>query len=146
MEIPFKLPTDTSGFLRRECPTCQREFKWFAGATSERPDDFIDPPTYFCPYCGVPSPRDTWWTPTQLEYARRAAAGPIMQHVQEEMEQAFGRGGTRLADVPESPNPLVEPDDMVMIEPPCHSFEPLKIVDNWDDVLHCLMCGYRFRM
>jgi hypothetical protein len=153
MEIQVDILLDPNGFLRRECPTCEREFKWFSGATSERPDDFVDPDVYFCPYCGIPSGKDTWWTPAQLEYAQQVAAGPVLNHLAEEFARGFGsrrrRSGFQIKvskDGPESPDPIVDPDDMLMITPPCHPFEPLKIDDNWTSSLHCLICGTDFEL
>lgn len=153
MEIVIEVLLDPSGFLRRECPTCEQEFKWFSGTTNERPEDFLEPENYFCPYCGVPSGHDTWWTHGQLEYAQAAAAGPVMKQLEYEFNHSFrssrksairfevSRGST-----PQPPDPLVDPDDMMMVEPPCHPFEPLKVSDGWAEPLHCLMCGERFRI
>jgi hypothetical protein len=28
VSIPMSLPLDGDGFLRRECPKCERQFKW----------------------------------------------------------------------------------------------------------------------
>ncbi len=56
--LSMSLPLDGDGFLRRECPTCEREFKWLpspqhgegdAAAASDEPA----PERYFCPYCAV---------------------------------------------------------------------------------------------
>jgi hypothetical protein len=30
ISIPVAMPLDSDGFLRRECPTCQQQFKWFS--------------------------------------------------------------------------------------------------------------------
>lgn len=140
MELSVSLPVDKSGFLRRECPTCERQFKWFHGSTKDRPDDFLEPENYFCPYCGVPSGHDTWWTPAQLDYARASVMGPISRYIGSEL------GSSSKVNDHDVPDPLVEPDDMMMVEPPCHPFEPLKMADDWDAPLHCLMCGERFRI
>ncbi len=45
---------------------------------------------------------------------------------------------------PVSPGPLVEPPDMVAVVSPCHSWEPIKILENWDEAVHCLVCGQLF--
>lgn len=147
MEIPISIPLDPSGFLRRECPTCQGEFKWFAGATEGRPDDFLEPENYFCPYCGTPAGHDSWWTPAQIEYAQGLAIGPIGSWLEDEMKHAF-KGQIKLERTNhEVPDLLVDPDDMIMIEPPCHPFEPLKVLDDrLADPVHCLMCGAKFRL
>jgi hypothetical protein len=28
VQIPMSVPLDSDGFIRRECPTCERELKW----------------------------------------------------------------------------------------------------------------------
>ena len=33
------------------------------------------------------------------------------------------------------------PDDMVMVEPPCHPAEPLKVPEDATGSVHCLVCG-----
>jgi hypothetical protein len=149
MEISVSLPLDPSGFLRRECPSCAREFKWFYGDTDNAPEDFLDPENYFCPYCGVTANSDDWWTSAQQEYVEKAATGPASRYLMDELERTLGRyfKVTGSSDSHhEPPDPLVEPDDMVMVEPPCHPFKPLKIADDWSEPLHCLVCGSPFRL
>src|SRR4051794_22352513 len=127
VSIPVTLPLDADGFLRRECPTCERQFKWFSHTDGNIDAEQVD--QYFCPLCGAPAGVDTWWTPEQIDYAQ-GLAGPAMdQLVQDALADAFkGKGVSLTADsnftfgVP-PPDPLVEPDDMVIVEPPCHPNE-----------------------
>lgn len=150
MEIGFTLPLD-EGFLRRECPACERQFKWFSDDTDNRPDDAEDPDVYFCPYCGVTATHDEWWTPAHLEYASGMAAGPVIDKVTRTMEDAlkplnksgFVTGTVRGETAP-APDELHEPNDMVVVEPPCHYWEPLKVDEEWTDPFFCLVCGHRF--
>ncbi len=37
----------------------------------------------------------------------------------------------------EPPEPLHEPDDMVIVEPPCHPSEPLKVPEGATGHVHC---------
>lgn len=141
MEIPIELQLDPSGFLRRECPSCNRQFKWFYGETEGRPSDFVEPENYTCPYCGIPADHDSWWTTEQLEYAQSAAMGPIMRNLKAEFGRSF-----KINTSHQAPTPLIDPDDMIIVEPPCHPFEPLKIAENWTENLHCMMCGAKFRV
>jgi hypothetical protein len=106
---------------------------------------------YFCPLCGVPAPVTAWWTTEQLEYAEGVAAAQIDRLVQDSIGEAFkGIKGLSFKassdfslelDVPE---PIAEPDDMVIVEPPCHPNEPLKVPEDSLDALHCLVCGSDF--
>ncbi len=42
---------------------------------------------------------------------------------------------------PRPPLPLVEPEDMRIVTPTCHPGEPVKIVEDWNVQVHCLICG-----
>jgi len=111
-ELSMSIPLDEDGFLRRECPTCEREFKLFVPdedelkeeeeeeefkeelkeEEEESEDEFEDEfeeefegesasaNTYFCPYCGVEAPRDSWHTKAQIALAEtmymREVLGP----------------------------------------------------------------------
>jgi hypothetical protein len=45
---------------------------------------------------------------------------------------------------PVEPMPLTEPDDMVIIVAPCHSYEPVKVPESASGPFHCLVCGDAF--
>jgi hypothetical protein len=78
VRLSMSLPLDGEGFLRRECPTCEREFKWLP---SPDPEDDVEvaattegaeaPESYYCPYCAVSAPPDTWMTKAQVAAAAR---------------------------------------------------------------------------
>ena len=144
----MSLPLDADGFMRRECPSCEREFKWHHGKTDAAPDDFVFSGVYYCPLCGRPAGEDSWWTPAQLEYQQQIVASKAGQIVADELKKAFKprRGSLIKFDVKntgdaDTPDPLVEPDDMVMIAPPCHSWEPVKVPEDAHAPFHCLLCG-----
>lgn len=150
MEIPVDLPLDADGFLRRECPSCTCEFKWHHGPTEARPDDAADPVRYSCPLCGKLAGHDQWFTQAQVEYQRALVEFHMMDAVNDEMKRAF-RGSKNMKYTPgkntaPAPIPLVESDDMLIIEPPCHSWEPIKVPQERADSgpLHCLVCGETF--
>ncbi len=151
MDLSMNLPLD-EGFLRRQCPNCEREFKWHHGPTEGRPDDYADPDVYWCPYCGETAPGDHWWTEVQLEHAQETLAGPAMRMVADELGDAFkGTSGGSISfsvstddDEPEPPAALHEPTDMMIVEPPCHPWEPIKIDESWTSPIHCLLCGAPF--
>ncbi len=151
----MSLPLDADGFLRRECPNCEREFKWRstlpsendAGETQEAPE------AYYCPYCHEPADRDGWWTKEQMEYIQELAAaemlGPELRRFKNDMERTDRRSrGLIRFDVSlpplSRPEPLAEPDDMVRIDLPCHPEEPLKVDESWDQEVACLVCGIRY--
>jgi len=149
VSIPVSLSLDSDGFLRRECPTCEQEFKWFSHAEGDPDAETVD--QYFCPLCGAPAALDSWWTPTQLECAQAAAGPEIDRLIGDSINEAFkGVKGMTFkpnrnfsVDVP-APAALVEPDDMVIVEPPCHPNEPVKVPDIATAHVHCLICGVPF--
>lgn len=151
LSIPIHLPLD-NGFLRRECPACERQFKWHNGPTDARPKDAEDPEVYFCPYCGAPAPPGSWWTQEQLAYARDSAMGPAVQAMGDALQKAIGHQPSnsfikielKRPGIPEPPPALHEPQDMVLVESPCHPWEPIKVEAAWTDPLHCLVCGAKF--
>lgn len=147
--VPFPLD---DGFLRRECPECTRQFKWHAGPTEGRPEDFIDPPVYWCPYCAATATPDGWFTPEQVEFGKSWIAGPVLRDIIDEFNRDARRnaGGflsmsmSYKADEPRSA--LHETGDMITVEPPCHPFEPIKVDGAWTEPLHCLVCGQPFAL
>jgi hypothetical protein len=148
MEISVSIPLDADGFLRRECPSCEREFKWHNGPTGEAPADQPPATEYFCPLCGKPSGTDTWWTPAQLEYARESAAGPIMDELLGGFERSLRNNKfvkmTSSRGSASSPASLHEPDDMSIIQSPCHPWEPVKVSDDSTAPYFCLVCGTEY--
>lgn len=149
ISIPVSVPLDSDGFLRRACPTCEQQFKWFShadGAPDAEPAD-----QYFCPLCGVPAGVGEWWTPEQLDYAQGAAAPELDRLIQDATKEAF-EGIKGMSFKPdgnftlgiEVPEPLTEPDDMIIVEPPCHPSEPIKVPEHATEHIHCLICGSLF--
>lgn len=151
--IPMSLPLDKDGFLRRECPHCERQFKWWPTSSEEISEEIQEAPeAYFCPYCHEPAALDAWWTKEQLEYAQQLAVaealGPQLRRTKNELK----RGNRRSKGISfemsnfalSRPEPLIEPDDMVRVDMPCHPEEPLKVDEGWDGEVACLVCGIRY--
>ena len=109
---------------------------------------------YFCPYCGEASPLDQWYTNEQVDYMQALVANKAMRMVEDELGPAIDKvnragGMVRMKlDVPDGnpPPPLFEENDLIAVEPPCHPNEPLKVVEDWGDLIHCLICGTVFRV
>jgi hypothetical protein len=143
------LPLDDDGFLRRECPHCSQQFKWHHGPTAERPQGDIDPPVYFCPLCGASAAPDQWYTQDQISFIEETGSGHAIREISDMLEQTFSgtKGFTyhrNPSDEPEPPAALQEPNDMVIITPPCHPWEPIKVPEETAQQLHCLICGTVF--
>jgi hypothetical protein len=151
INVSFSIPTDDDGFFRRECPRCEREFKQF-NHSDDADETHAD--QYFCPLCGEPSNSDSWWTPAQLEYAYASASPAIDDFVNSALDDMLGglksngfikveRPGRYESETP-APEPLHEPNDMVIVEPPCHPEEPLKVPADATLLVHCRICGTAF--
>lgn len=145
-EISIELYADPSNFLRRECPACLRQFKWHVGQTAGHPADYVEPGQYHCPYCGAPADKDQWFTQEQIEYIRQYQMGPASEIIQAELKRSLGRGVKFEPNHHSAPAPLVDLDDMMIVEPPCHDFEPIKVDEQWLDPLKCLVCGSAFQL
>ncbi len=147
--IDIDIPRDSDGFVRRECPNCEQQFKWFAHEEGDRDAEQVS--QYFCPLCGQPSGVDSWWTQEQVEHGR-GLAGPDMDRAVKDAlaKELKGIKGLTFKPDPnfsleiEPPEPLHEPDDMVIAEPPCHPNEPVKVPEGSLAWVHCLICGSEF--
>lgn len=146
MEIRLDFPLDADHFLRRECPSCSQEFKWHHGATENRPADAVDPSRYTCPLCGKQANHDEWFTQDQLRYRQETVEFYAMDAVNDEMKKTFGKNYTPGKSTAPAPTPLHEPNDMIIIESPCHPWEPVKVPQQRADSapLYCLLCGEEF--
>ncbi len=131
------IPTDDDNFLRRECPTCEQQFKWHLGPVNDEAANAPTPDAYFCPLCGVRASTDQWWTKEQLEYAQARAMPDILSELSNET-------GLRIDSTSDVPAAMVEPNDMDIVQSPCHPYEPIKVPTSHERPLHCLVCGSAF--
>jgi hypothetical protein len=144
-----ELPLDDDGFMRRECPHCLREFKWHHGPTEARPEGMADPPVYHCPRCGDPARPDEWWTQEQLAFTEQLVTGHALREATEMLENSV-RDSKSVTfkpprdDAPEPPEALHEPNDMIIVGPPCHPWEPIKVPEDATTRAFCLICGEAF--
>ncbi len=150
MEISVSLPLD-EGFLRRECPSCERQFKWFNGIADNKPEGAVAVEQYFCPYCGKLAATDAWWTREQLEYVQDIGQNAVTRRLRDELGdsmKALEKTGFLSVSLKggdaSDPAPLIEPQDMVIVEPPCHDYVPVKIAEGWTEPIHCIVCGREY--
>jgi hypothetical protein len=133
--LGMTIPLDSDGFLRRECPTCEREFKWRpSDGDAEEQGGPADTVCYICPYCGVQASADSWLTSAQVALAQNI----VEREVIAPMASRLG-----VYEVPEALDPLTEVDDMTQVVFACHPSEPLKVLDDWRKPVYCLLCGTR---
>lgn len=143
IESRVELPEDEDGFFRRQCPTCQQQFKAFAGE-----DSGVE--SHYCPLCGEQESADNanWLTPEQREYMTEAALANGLDDLMDEVFAGLGSKHLKLertvSIAPEPPSPLFEPNDLSIVVPPCHEDEPVKVSSDQPGPFHCLVCGAKF--
>jgi hypothetical protein len=148
LTLEMSLPLDSDGFLRRECPTCEREFKWLPSSDDDGADVVVpDDAGYFCPYCGVQAPTESWLTQPQAALAQnmlqRQVLGPMLKDFGKDLDRNSG-GLISVSmgyDKPDELDPLTGADDMRRVDFKCHPGEPLKVVEDWEKPARCLVCG-----
>lgn len=146
MELSVSLPLDEDRFLRRECPHCERQFKWLPSDESAEAAEG----GYFCPYCREQAGAGEWWTPAQLEAVKAKVMSEVVDPELDKLGNAVrgierASGGPVSARLERGPRrarrELAEPNDMRRIDFPCHPGEPVKVTDDWVGGVHCLLCG-----
>ena len=134
----ISLPLDGS-FLRRECRCCRREFKWFHGSHPSKPGSAEDPEYWSCPYCNHKARGDDWATSEQRQLlavvARNLTIEAIEDAARSLCDVQFTAGGFEITPY------FTARSDMTAVQPPCHPWEPVKVIDSWNDPLHCVVCG-----
>lgn len=148
--LSMSMPLDADGFLRRQCPTCNREFKWL-NTTDNDPDTAVNSGDgYFCPYCGIQAARSAWFTDAQVALAQNILAvevvDPMLNKFSQDIQRSFKSNSmirsTVRYDHTERLDPLTEVDDMVRVSFTCHPTEPVKVSEDWNKPVHCLICGH----
>jgi hypothetical protein len=154
--LSIPLPRDTDGFLRRACPNCERQFKWWPVANAEEQPSELHQASivyaYFCPYCFQSAPLDHWYTPEQLEYCKQQAIaqilGPQLRQIKQDLDMLNQSSKILKIDVTlrstTTPEPLKDINDMVWVEFPCHLEEPIKIESAWLQDIACILCGIQY--
>jgi len=153
--LRMTVPLDGDGFLRRECPTCEREFKWLPSPPGQTVEDATsggDISSYTCPYCGIQAPAGSWATKAQVELAQsvvlREIVGPQLEEFGRELKRLNRETGGLITfsakvehNQPTTDPTLTESDDMRRVDFACHPDEPIKILEDWHGDVYCLVCG-----
>ena len=131
--------------MRRECPTCEREFKWRIAEEGEESAE-VGESGYFCPYCAVPADQGEFFTKAQWELVQTKAMSGLADQFGESLSGLERHSGPIEISVTHTPAPEPqplpdEPDDMRRVDPSCHPQEPIKVPEEWTGSIHCLICG-----
>jgi hypothetical protein len=149
VQLSMSLPLDSDGFLRRECPTCERELKW---RPTPEVEESVPVPDggYFCPYCGVQASPNAWLTKAQAalvqQIVQARVVDPILEKFGDDLQRIArnSRGAMSVSmrhERTEEPEPLSEDDDMRRVDFACHPSEPVKVLEGWSGHVRCLICG-----
>ena len=160
------LPRDVSGFLRRECPHCRRQFKIrstgdeagsvhrvLAGVVPHENADEADvpPPSLHCLYCGKRGPFEEFLTPQQRFHVERMAQSfaeevryQQLTQVHRTLSQNPNPTFVPLAP-PRAPGPMrADDDDLDRVYFLCCG-EDAKLAPRWERPLFCPACGAEHR-
>ncbi len=147
-QTSMSVPLDSDGFLRRECPTCEQEFKVFVHQEEgdEADAQGASPGGYYCPYCAIQADPNAWFTKSQLEAAESQLmnefVGPMLDEFKRSIESSpFVSVNVNKTDEPVSE--LTESDDMRRVDVACHSETPVKVAVDHAGPVHCMICGQR---
>ena len=148
-ETSMSIPLDSDGFVRRQCPTCERELKWFVNQGDDAEETPEPEGGFYCPYCAVQAPGGEWHTEAQVELAKSILLEQFVEPQLDDFKRSVERmnkpGGFISVRVEreksEPADPLTEADDMKRVDFPCHPEAPTKVLDDWTREVHCPICG-----
>jgi len=146
VQLSVSFPLDSDGFLRRRCPTCDRDFKWFeSDESAEAP-----PGGCYCPCCGIQA--HEWFTRAQAQLIQQAIQREIFEPAIEKVSKALADAarqshGLLQYEGSRDPRrtdhgPLTEDNDMRRIDFECHPEIAVKVGETWENSVYCLLCGY----
>jgi len=141
-DLEISLPTDSGGFITRECPECRKKFKV---KYSEAKKEESSKPLSFCPYCGFRGD-NCFWTDEQVEYIKKIAVskvvGPMLDQFGKQLENT-SNNFLKIESFTKYPKHAIVPkesEDLRKFSFDCCK-ETIKILENWDSNLFCIICG-----
>ncbi|MDQ3264306.1 MAG: hypothetical protein M3Y59_11690 [Myxococcota bacterium] len=165
IQLDLRLPNDSLGFVRRECPHCRRQFKTRrrafdgrvlmrrlgAAVTHENAQDIQLGlgERFSCFYCGKVGPADDFLTADQKEFVERLSTS-LVEHLRfEQLSQVVRTlsDNPRPTFVPVRPAAMPagmpgELEDMRPFPLTCCNDE-VKAAAGWNQPFHCPACGVR---
>jgi hypothetical protein len=160
----LSLPTDSEGFVRRECPSCHREFKsrpfpsdglalnrYLSRASLHENREELDHAIAgrACLYCGRRAPPEAFLTDDQRKSLDRIAdaSEADLRHEQLHFVARTLSQNPRPTFVPVAPRKVClsmppEPDDLQPVPLMCCQ-EDAKGDRRWLDIVYCPRCGAR---
>lgn len=87
----IEIQGDSEGYIFFECPHCESEFKL---ACSEFQDENNETNELFCPYCGLNSSQDNFYTKEVIEQAKNIALNYMYEQLNKtfkDMQKSFNK-------------------------------------------------------
>lgn len=164
-----RLPEDALGFVRRECPSCHRQWKtraWASDAPAihrrlarhlphENPDELfmtsVTEQLRACPYCGHKAGAESFFTAEQrahVEHLAQAYGNLVRHELLMQVQRTLSQNPypTFVPMKPEAPPAPMrdDTDDMRVVHFVCCG-EDARVERFWRRNLHCSRCGIEHR-
>lgn len=89
MNIEFSIESDSEGYIAFECPFCELQFRLLA---SEKQNSECEVLELFCPYCGLASDSNNFYTKEVVKQVEAIA----LNYMYDEINKTFGKMAKRI--------------------------------------------------
>ena len=132
------IAVDADGYLRRECPSCEREFKRIVAGSTANKESASN--WFFCPYCGFEAQASRWLTKAQVACTKNIVANHAEQRTSHVGFKSLNFAAMRdRSDV--AHETMTESNDMAVVHMTCHPNESIKIYEKWIGTVRCPVCA-----
>ena len=144
--LAYTIQGDSDGYVIFECPFCESEFKLQAGEYQSEQNPVLD---LFCPYCGLTSSKDDFYSKEVIEQIQNIAQNYMVEMINKsfgKMAKSINRSGKGIIKMEFRPLDKIhvkniETEDAVEDEFEC------SCCGNHVKVLYCIgkskiFCGY----
>ncbi|WP_025727755.1 hypothetical protein [Heyndrickxia ginsengihumi] len=142
MQIPINLRLDDDGLLRKQCPYCDQQFKIYP---SDEKSAFQ---RLYCPLCGLPAPKDSFFTDDQIEMAYTLASNAVFSAINKELsdlKRSFRNDKLVKLEVnplkPKDVKPIIETSNFDNVTMSCCDKHAFIFSPSTYKVLYCHYCG-----
>ncbi|QQZ58909.1 hypothetical protein JI735_19450 [Paenibacillus sonchi] len=126
VNLSFSIQGDSEGFVTLECPFCNSEFKVNAGEFQNDNKPVFD---LFCPYCGLTSEKNNFYTRETIEKIQAL----VTNYAIEQLNEAFGKMACRI----NSRNSVIKMDFKPL---KAANIKELKDRDTTEEIFSCGCC------
>lgn len=136
LQISVSIPTDSEGYLDRECPSsvCGFQFK----VCDEDWDNIVRDEEVFCPFCCYVANSDQWLTQEQLDYIQEVGAVALERRIARSLKSDATRWNRR-----QSKNDFIR-ITMKVDSRPIPFWVPPNVAKHMRIKISCQQCGCRY--